>query len=298
MEVNVTYAALYREAVNLGIKGRSSMNKAALASAISGLTDKSLGSALQKRVDERGVGTCSYAFRTRSGVTNIFAYDVCHARLCAHEPIVEIVLNMRGHSEKYDGDALDQYRAYADYLMNRSPIATSFLTKTVEDAEESGVYLDCSRPFDELVVAAVMLREGSEFNRGRHMSNYMSQGVPERAAHLLACLTNSNNALIEPTGWHTTVSGTQELDGLIKFFRTGFHRRKSSKGANDSACSRYEILDTVAKDALKHVLEMTLLSEWLKGRIDVHNWSGVADKASVPKEKTISDIIKLLESES
>ena len=269
-EKQMTFDEAYEQAKALQIAGRGRMSKAALIAAIAAAKAApakpaaplakpaipTLGEELRNKVGN-DPSTCSYAMEWDNGHRRFQVRDVCHARMrkSIYGPdqgtidkektatLVVVALDVAGHYAVHKKQA--EYKSWVEYFINRSPFASSFITKDVEQAMKEAVYLDVNKPNSQLVAAAMGLRQASEFPaRLDDWVRLKGMGFSEKAAHAM-CHHILGKQFIADSGGHSPFCGSMNWEEYISFFKTGFADKKEQPANKDF--SRYAVFDSIAK---------------------------------------------------
>lgn len=274
--VGLTAEQLYAHAMEMNLPGRGRMNKAELLAALRAIMpdDKPKAAPAVPKVDEfklgrelrqktgNNPGVCSYVIRCGDIVTwNI--KDVCHARFRGpyreqHKGINEAVLDVAGHYNEHTYK--EGYRAFLDYMLNRSPYSSTFKTKSVEQALETGVYSNADgASHSRCVAGAIGLREGSEYPK--RMVVFMEvkkMGFSEHVAHIATQFLlkdGSDFKLTYPNGGHMSTVSSMERGDYLKFYKVGFHRHPDQKVMSAGDAYQYQIYDSIAAQGGKDNIE-------------------------------------------
>jgi len=174
---------------------------------------------------------CSYGLEKEDGSYSIHTQDVCHARLATyeHKQVVKVALDIQGHAYELAKKGLgDKYLRYVNYIINYSPWSPIFHTRGAEHALKHGILLNVEKPIHQVLAAAVVLREGSEFSKKLHMfCRLLDEGHSGNTAYLLSAAVSWDDddytfKYAGLTNAHKVLSGEQDKDKLFQFFRTGY----------------------------------------------------------------------------
>lgn len=222
-----------------------------------------------KRKVANDPGTCSYALEFTDGVRRFQVRDICHARLTFGNyadnhrrgiVLAKAALNLSGHAFKIKKEGkLDEYVAYVDYILQRSPWKDAFLPISTQEAIESGVYLNVEEGINYCVAAAVALRTASEFPLKREAFNHVVKlGYDEHLAFVIAANIlgpyqkewGDNKPILKKyfyrcDGSHHVISGGEHtVQGLRAFFYEGVHGAKG-KLYKQASCTQYYLFKSI-----------------------------------------------------
>jgi hypothetical protein len=161
-------------------------------------------------------------------------------------PRMQFAISSRGYQKQHEGQE-EQAKPYINWLINESPYAPCFITKDVEDAWKHGLSLDCNKTPGQLIGAATVFREGTEYRQQLEMFNWaLDQGYDGNVAYLLCCtVTKGVHHFIRKhmSSGHRALSENIGSDDLLSFFANGFSD-KGKKPSNEST-ERYEVTAAV-----------------------------------------------------
>ena len=177
-------------------------------------------------------GLCSYAIQFASNKYRLQVNDVCHARLpwgnvmwqADHEKeAVAVALNI----SRYNLNEDKSYRAFVKYILNESPVAHCFKTKSVAIAMKHGILMNVDVPLNEIAIATVMLREHTEYPARRQVfQRALDLGFSGKVAYLASCifLVHGDGFLyVGQNSGHRSWSGVGiEFHRIIGMMRNGF----------------------------------------------------------------------------
>lgn len=300
-----TYKQLYVEAAKRGIPRRSAMNKAQLFAALQQKQvkaadpvpkpvppppppKKTLGEELREKTGNLP-RTCSYA-HSYKGIRRFQVSDVCHARMRAAQ-MDEAVCDVAGHMGEHKNQA--GYRRFLQFMLNSSPYASVYLTKNVDEALKSGVYMDCTKSHSQMVAGCIALREGSEFpKRIDVFAKLLDVGFSGKVAWFAAnffSLSGEHFQAIGCGGGHMTLHSGMSADDLLKFFKEGFHRAVNAP-SNVNA-NHYYIFNSIAQ-----ISEQGSINTWLNKRgfspVEAPRWG---EKPAVFSVRQLSKLLEELE---
>jgi hypothetical protein len=179
-----------------------------------------------ERMKNTDVGLCSFAWQNKEsprGTYDSYVSAPCHASLGYRGVMDQLVLHYAQHMDEMGKrKSAEEYRAYSEYIFNRSPWASAFVTKSSDDAYKNGVTMDCSVPRDILVTACIALRVGTEFSIvPKEFVRAIKAGASENVAFLIGVHVNKDkvNSL---GGGHHVVTSSMSFSEFVKVFETGY----------------------------------------------------------------------------
>lgn len=270
----MTFQAVYAQAMIRRIPGRSNMTKAELIAALKLAAEgvdapavklavpvkpaegaiaaekakpahvPSFGEQFAEEVREKGVDrVCSYAYVTVYGNKRKQIGDVCHARLRG-DPMKKIVLDIGAHHRAHSQP--EEYKKWVEWVINKSPVAQCFLTKSFDVGIKECLSLDVSKSHSWNVTAAIFLRMGSEYpHRLEVWSALVNEGVnPSIAWLLMSFFVYQGNGYVPSNnrGGHDVVSPSFCFSDTLKFIKKGLVN--PNKPSNQEAIS-YSIFESV-----------------------------------------------------
>lgn len=191
-----------------------------------------LRSELNKLVEARpNIGICSYGKQLKSGKFQMHHGDCCHARIgdsgyIKGKEITSLALNIKRHydvfNERSKGGAI-MYKRYAEYILNYSPWSPCFHHYGIDNAIIHGVLMDVDKPIEELVGAAVALREGSEYSHKLPLfCDLLDNGYSGNVAYLLSSALTDSYQFRGLESSHKTLGGDMDVNLLFMFFKKGY----------------------------------------------------------------------------
>ena len=190
--------------------------------------------AAQKK--ERGMGTCSYSLQFEDGSIRHQINDVCHAR--ARRQIYGKkdgeVTAMALHISSYEVAKKQSYKDYVKFILNDSPWAPCFNTKSVAIAMRYGILMDVDKPINEVVGACIALREGSEFKGKLALFSYVLKlGFSGKTAYIISSMMGGKDANGNykftgcPGGGHKAWNDDISMQKMFAFFKAGYGKSAS-----------------------------------------------------------------------
>lgn len=202
---------------------------------------KNLRAELNKKC-KSGAGTASYAIEFKDHYVRWQVRDICHARIgiqqdwrgagketMEHGPVTRITTAVQPFASKLKGVAKDNYQAYVDYIVKRSPYADCFLP--VKIPTRYSVYMNLKRSIHNIASACIALREGSE-EMGGKVSTFawlLKQGVSEDAAwvvsrffHPVGHKEGGEYSFCASSG-HDAISAHTDVAKFFKVFKDGLY---------------------------------------------------------------------------
>ena len=204
-----------------------------------------------------GSGVCSYAMVDTEGNERFQVRDICHARLTSQYErkfYRTAVLEVKGHYKEHKHP--EAFKAYVDYVINRSPWKGAFITRTTDEVISSGIALDVNKGVNYVVSAAVALRIGHEYmHLAKDFFELSSSGCPEHLAFLTASMCNGYHCkgqyeLGGQNGAHHILSSGMSLDNLKAFFFKG----EANMGDAFNKSQRYKILGLIGEFEQKNTV--------------------------------------------
>ena len=199
-----------------------------------------LSSKLTKAV-ANAPGTCSWAIQHSPNYLEIRARAPCHADLQGYKNTdggkkQALLLNISGHlSELKDMRLSKEYLEYCRYILEESPHAKAFVYTGLEDAVEYGVFMNVNKNINQLAVAAVALREGSEFSSKLQMfSRLIKEDHCGHTAYLLSYCVSSTLQWNSFGEAHRTIAPDCDSDEVLSSFKDGFRAVKGPAYKNST----------------------------------------------------------------
>lgn len=199
------------------------------------------------------VHICSYALEFENGKHRLQVNDVCHYRVRYNERdegvIKNLALSLEHAPDQLGKKDLADYRKYTDYIINRSPWASCFLTKSVSAAFNAGILMNVDKPLSQVAGACVALREGIEFDDKLDMFMLMKKkGYHEHTAYLMSFVfrvrKDGKFNYGSYHGGHQSMAGDRNWEQVVEFFKKGF-RDLQEKPYREKG-NTYEIHNAVA----------------------------------------------------
>lgn len=192
-------------------------------------------------------GTCSYALQFDDGTVRWQTNDACHARIIKskydhkeeHKKVVAIANNTAGHYKQMKGDKEQQasYKNFIEYLVQRSFMKDIYIP--TPNPVEDGVLFNLNYSANNIAVAAIALREGSEEYAGEVVvfDDLVKGGIPEDAAWLTSRFfkKHAKGYAYSAANGHDTVNAATNLDKIMEVFKNGLHMNE--KPFNDAPFS-------------------------------------------------------------
>lgn len=197
---------------------------------------KSLRAEQRARQKEVGaMGTCSYSLQFEDGSIRHQINDVCHARARRQDYGKKEgeVTAMALHISSYEVAKKQSYKDYVKFILNDSPWAPCFNTKSVAIAIRYGILMDVDKPINEVVGACIALREGSEFSLKLSMfAKVLKWGFSGKTAYIISCMVDDKNAngnykfTGNPAG-HKSWNDNISMQKMFAFFKAGYGKSAS-----------------------------------------------------------------------
>lgn len=172
----------------------------------------------------------SFATRFVKGKSNqLLINPACYAPLNHnYQPIEEFALSTVGHNTIHPEGSASRATCekYFHYLFNDSPWAPCFITKSVEEAFDKGILMDCNKPIGQLVGAAITVREATEYSgRLAVFQEALDMGFNGNVAYLFGVFFDKRAGgytLGGANGGHSAFSGQLSFPAVVSFFKNGF----------------------------------------------------------------------------
>ena len=185
------------------------------------------------------MGTCSYSLQFEDGSIRHQINDVCHARARRQNYGKKEgeVTAMALHISSYEVAKTQWYKDYVKFILNDSPWAPCFNTKSVAIAMRYGILMDVDKPINEVVGACIALREGSEFEGKLALFSYVLKlGFSGKTAYIISSMMDGKNAngnykFTGCPGGHKAWNDNISMQKMFAFFKAGF-------GKNDALSMR------------------------------------------------------------
>jgi hypothetical protein len=186
-----------------------------------------------------------------------------------------------------DAEMESKYKRYVDYVMNEGPRSSCFIRQGVIAAFKYGVVYNGKKPISEIIGAANMLREGSEFHKNRLplFCQLQDEGFSGNVCYLLSYCVNTEMDFVGFCNSHKSLSNRLKYEQVFSFFRTGITEiTKDHKPYNQSS-NGYDqtIANWIADDAESIEHESSLNSFFKKGlnvRVEGEGWEEVQQKVN------------------
>lgn len=213
---------------------------------------------------------CSYAIQFASNKYRLQVNDICHARISWGDgpwqndngkEAVAVALNI----SRYNLNEDKSYRAFVKYILNESPVAHCFKTKSVAIAMKHGILMNVDVPLNEIAIAAVMLREHTEYPARRQVfQKALNLGFSGKVAYLASCIFNVHEGgflYVGQNSGHRSWSGVGiKFHRIIGMMRTGFADVKAPIYRNANGKS-YQ-LDAHINSACSHTFSEELSKKY------------------------------------
>jgi hypothetical protein len=169
---------------------------------------------------------------------DIFA-GICHAGLSysAYKEdgkIVGVTDYLFPYETQVAKDQHADYKAFVDYVINRSPWHSFWKKSSVDRALKEGLQLKADVPAMQVASACVALRMGKEFaaNKLPIFTMLVNAGYEEAVAWVLMQMFHKNGEKIQqvpPTGAHTVISTDTQIGPLMHLMRYGYDDKAMSR---------------------------------------------------------------------
>jgi len=187
---------------------------------------------LTEKVNNEGVGVCSYALEFDEGHQRFQIRDVCHARLSygdrysaldeQKQNLKAVALNVSGYFKVLPKEWHEAYKLHVKYIITESPWRDAFIQAPMGEIYASGVYLDITKNFSYCVAAAIALRSGSEFKaRLPLFKSLIDLQYSPHVAYIVSQFTTYPEKFTAFGGGHHVMGNTNvTLQNMAKFFNT------------------------------------------------------------------------------
>lgn len=226
------------------------------------LPNKSLRSELRKEIAKKfpvkPAGLCSYAAKMENNAIIVQLGQPCHASIGyafpSEKKVKELAYSVHHEVKRFDVDAskksMNAYKKYLHYMLNESPWATCFLTKSVPVALRYDVLMDVSRSRNEIAGACIALREGTEYEDKRYVfEKVLDKGYSGHTAFLMSYVfgrSRENYSLLNLNRGHCVLSGYLACSDLFKLFKSGYFLTKGDETYSE-AHSGYEVIRKIGR---------------------------------------------------
>jgi hypothetical protein len=141
--------------------------------------------------------------------------------------ITHLLFDVAVNHSQVKEDKREMYKRYIHYILNESPWADVFLTKSVDEALKVGVFMNLDYSVSVIKGASIALREGSEYQRGlTDFNRLLDEEVSPNAAYL-ACVAVANMQQIAMGSNHNAITDTAEVASLFQFFKDGVQKKET-----------------------------------------------------------------------
>lgn len=173
-------------------EGKEKINKEAIEKSIA-----ECRKVLRKYAGKNSTAVCGFAYSyMKEGEKQINVEDcsrsICHAPLKTYSnktTIYGLVDWIGNYKVKVKEQNLLIYKQYIKWILNKSPVASTFLTKRLSTAFSDGVLYDVSKGSNQIALAAVMMRMGTEYQCNLPiMQLARDEGFSWEISFLLFCL--------------------------------------------------------------------------------------------------------------
>jgi len=194
-------------------------------------------------------------------------------------------LNVRGYSPDYinipyvvsyivnRGDKMSYEDVrYYEWLFNRSPWKACFITKTFNEAFESGIVMNPNSPNNLFGGAAIATRLPTEWNRGKSFCFFLDKGFNENISYILSHFYQSTvlgEVILRATSSHVAICLNMKKKGIINFITSSptflnenYSTSKEYRNINETWNGRGMSYESY-ENSLKKVLDKIPTSEEL-----------------------------------
>ena len=227
---------------------------------------------------------CTYAFTPTKEAPVFRINDICFASMRNYAAGIKdfAMYVARVKTDLLNRKDYSLWRKYADYIINRSPWAKAYSTKSVSSLMKYGAKFNTSHTFSFVLSAAVALREGHEFAHAMRCFCYLlSKGIPENTAYVISRIFKYDAATkrFYSQKWgnhHATFSTGTDFHHLSRFFAKGFNG--IGEPMKDRASS-YQIFEVVGKTSDYRKTVKYSIFDWveenIKGEVAGGGWNKV-----------------------
>lgn len=238
-------------------------------------------------------GLVSFAYRTPDGRENITLSYVCYAPT-RHPAIAELYIGARPMLEQVKTqakDAVDNFKRYADYIINHSPYASAFITKDFDEGVENGLEMDTSKTKSQCIAAAVALRQGHEYYENiPTFIHFLDKGYSGDVAFLMHSVVRRDGK----DGWSKTkmgdnhqcftTKGSKKL--LLEAFANGFAKSKEGPCCDGEAYNLFGVIQpgytTYGHNRIEDPFE-----DWAWGKLDTKEVGQGWGKKTIIKAESV-----------
>jgi hypothetical protein len=177
-----------------------------------------------------GEGICAFGIAYTDKTTWIYPNAPCHYAIggILAKWKEALLLDISAHLKSHPNEAA--YREYCEYIFTKSPRANCFHYEGWEHAVENGIFMNVSRPIEELAGAAVALREGSEYPRKLAIFQKLTaKGYSGNVAYLLSYCVSEDLKWAGFNDAHKSINCSCSFKGIIRFFKEGYYLTRKLK---------------------------------------------------------------------
>lgn len=176
-----------------------------------------------------------YGMQYKKSKPRVYAGDVCNARMTwgydvpDDDEMTEMMICIKRHVMVMSAKQVVEYIPYVNWILQFSPWAPCFLTKTYEEAVEKGVLMNLDENVSHLMGAAIALRQGSEFSKLTPLFNeLMADGVDGWTAFLVSNYVYKIGWELRVTGLtpHHVLSSEMPIHLIRKFGNDGYAKKE------------------------------------------------------------------------
>ena len=182
--------------------------------------------ALNKALEGKKGGVCSYAVQYPNGKIKLQPTDICHARI-GHDGqgAINVALNVAVQERGLKEKLRPIYREWVRWMLNESPVAFCFITKDVNEAFDKGILMNVDVTASQLALAAVVLRTAHEHKYLPLWDKLKEEGVHPFFAWMGCSVLNHHIQAFLPNyhyGWHHVISIlASSVQDVKRFFHEG-----------------------------------------------------------------------------
>lgn len=241
-----------------------------------------------------GGGVSSYALRFSHRGDKVHANDVCNARMkwpnwegkAEGETLNEIVMDVnKTISKRFNAKERRQFLPYLNFILNDSPWAKCFITKSTSVAMRHGVKFNVDMGVSQLMGAAIALREGWEYGWKIPMFNKLLKKYPPIVAYMVASYFCPVKNGLSPDGFrssHQVLSHAMSWEKLKKFLKNGY--AKDGKPIRTVYENDYQVFNTIAPNEYDG---HSLGNQFRKASQPIVKGKGFGEVHSYPKDRGI-----------
>lgn len=200
---------------------------------------RSLRSVLREKIATKAGGICSFAMQTEDGEQNFQMGGPCHAALSyaidSDKKVTQLVYGLSHETVHMQTKKfLKEHKGFLQYMLNESPWAKCFITKSPAVAYRYEIEMDVTQSRHHIAGACIAMRQGSEY---AHIMLPMfkkmkDKGYSGHTAFIMGCaFMASGDGYVRNglNGGHSILYIYMNAKQMFKTFREGFHIKTDGK---------------------------------------------------------------------